>query len=314
MPARRTLLGGLIVLLHLSPAIIRSQQPPLPAGCVSKGSQGSFTGAESVVDAVTGHVSDARRAVTGAASWRIETDLVDLRRKVTVRICIRGATTTSVIILRGIDTLASWPTSDDNPPSLAAGRLDLLRKPGSELFLGVDGRPKEYLSIFRDLSLWSERSKGGARTVRGKLGVAAGDPPGEPLRTGPRENYWLEGQFVAQHDAAIESPPRVTPQMQQRVLESALLSFMQTHSPANRFPAFGEGDDHRDSVLTVGGAQRFLERRWGHAVRIERLRVDGTGYEVQLRGRYVPVTCSVDSVGEHVECGGGPATVPAQRS
>lgn len=296
-------LVGIMVLtaLAIPAANLNAQATPPTDDQASSLSPGLFLGSDSLTEGAPRRAVSNRRALTGRATWRIETDTVDLRRKVTVRVRAIDAELGATIVLRGVDTLGRWPAYDGRAPNRGAMGTKLRTSPRSELRVTLRDTTRSYQHSLRDLVLVGSSAGTVRPIVRGRF-IAAGQPSYAWPLDPEQPKYWLTGQFVAVHDASPAPVVTVTEVMQRAVLERAVLSFLLTHSEMNVYPQPSDGDDYRDSVQTTAGARRFLLKHWGHAVRIDTLTVKGKDFQVRLRGLFINSTCEAASPDKQVVC------------
>lgn len=248
--------------------------------------------------------SRVRSFVDGVATWAMEFDSLDLRRKFTIRLTI-PAPSPVTIVLRAVDTLAPAPGRYGmmNPSSGAShGSRRTMR---GDVYAREGTRERTYFPQTSQVVITSVSMESGQPVVAGHLDMPsdryADGIPGQVVF--PYVRLKIAGDFAAR--VAPDMRPRiaVTPAMQKAVLVRALDGFMITNMGA----ANGDGD--ADSTRQSALARQFLESRWRDAAVIERVDVHGMRYDLRLRGRLAPVVCEMRSDREGTECTTLPAPV-----
>ena len=280
-------------LAAMFPGTVRGQ-----SGAAQSVAPGTFIGRDSLdTRDEPSTPSRVRSRVTGTATWTIELDSLDLRRKFTIRIELPAPSPVTVVF-RAVDSL---------PPNPGGYKLMLASTGASHgsrsTFHGdvhaLEGdRARRYWPIVSSVFITSITKEGGEPVVSGRLELLsdryADGKPGQLVF--PYVFLRTDGNFAAH--AATDPRPRiaVSPAMQEAVLTRALDGFMITHSGAIN------GDGDVDSTRQTALARKFLESRWRDAAIVERVDVRGMKYQLRLRGRHAPVVCESESAREHVEC------------
>jgi hypothetical protein len=273
----------------------------LAGGAAGQASHPGFVGVDST-NATEGGVA-GRRGVEGKASWAIELDTLDLRRKFTIRIILSGTAATT-LVLRAADSTPPSPgryTTLIPGTGVSHGDRRLVR---ADLAANEGGRERSYLpgGRFLDTLVFEPDAEPSRRWVRGSLHIVAtryGD-----ARAGADQALivrLVRGSFVA--SAGPETPElvRVTADMQERVLRRALDGFVIAASGATN------ADGPADSTRTAARARRFLESRWRAAAHVDSLAADAGSFYVRLRGTHAGVTCDVSSSDEVIRCRRSPS-------
>lgn len=278
-------------------SVVAQRAAPVVATAAAQPAAGSFRGDESVKAESEGR-PESVASVTGTAAWSIELDTVDLRRKLTIRIALNTPEAT-VIELRAADSVA--PASGTYgimlPSTGASHHAGTYRV---DMHATEAGRTRYYLGtgVQGDLVTIESPASGVADfSLTGRVNLSgdryADATPGALLHDYASRR--VTGVFVAPPSRG--SPPEIviTPALQEKVLRRALDGFAITQSGASN------GDGGVDSTTSSPLARSFLESRWGAAASIESITVNGQDSDIRLRGRYVPVTCSMKN-GGRVTC------------
>ena len=250
--------------------------------------------------------SRVRASVTGTATWTIELDSLDLRRKFTLRIALPVPAPVT-IVLRAFDSLPPAPgTYDVMIASTGASHGSRWSMHG-DVYAREGSHDRRYFPLVTKIVVASVATDAGQPLITGKLEMLshryADGKPGQMVF----DNVMLriDGDFAA-HAAENPMPTiAVTPAMQEAVLQRAIDGFMITSAEA----ANGDGD--ADSTHETARARAFLESRWHHAAVIEKIEANGMQFVVRLRGRYAPVVCEASWKHEDAECVELPAPVSA---
>lgn len=236
----------------------------------------------------TGRAVNLPRTPTrGTASWAVELDTFDMRRKWTVRLRAEGPENIEVV-LRKADTLPPEPITYDlillatgishADPKFLAG----------EMFYDVEGKRRRVgLGGGYDRATFA-RMEGG--NVSGAVAVVSAriDPAIRPP-TGKWRYRGLEGQFTARPGTAAPYPaPAVADQSEMRIMANALNGiFISWIGAINR-----DGDIKE---RTPAGVRAFINQRWGTTIAVDSVAVRGNSLWVRLQGRVTGAVCSQGS-------------------
>lgn len=274
------------------PALATIVQAPPPGG--------SFSGEEGTDPRAEGGPEETKHAV-GTAEWSYELDTLDLRRKVTIRIALRNAEST-VVVLRALDDAPPAPgVYGVMLPATGTSHHDprLFR---ADIHTAEVGAHRDYLLGMgkQDTVFVDAPPEGSAAdsTLRGRIRLHgfryAEAKPGQVIRDYVMRDVF--GTFVAPQSSAAGPSVVVTASMQELALRRALDGFMTTNMGAIN------GDGGRDSTLSSPLARRYLEARWGSAAVVDSLAVAGQSFHIRLRGRFAPTICEVDSRNTEIVC------------
>ncbi|MCY7380261.1 MAG: hypothetical protein LH467_13105 [Gemmatimonadaceae bacterium] len=266
---------------------------------------GTFVGRDSLgSENEPGTLNRVRPQVSGTATWSIELDSLDLRRKFTMRLEIPDPWPVT-IVLRALDSLPLAAGSHRSmlPATGASHRLP--RTVHADIYSVEGGQRRHYTPAELKVTITA------VSTVRGQP-VVVGHVDARSMRYGERTpgqglfpvvRLVVAGDFASR--AAAEVRPRivVTSRMQELVLARALDGFAITNTGAIN------GDGDADSTREATRARRFIESRWSDALEIEQMEVKGMEYQLRVRGRHAPVVCEVESVHGDIECTTMPAPV-----
>ncbi|MBW8769606.1 MAG: hypothetical protein JF589_07630 [Gemmatimonadetes bacterium] len=281
--------------------------PAVGAQGVTPVTVGQFVGRDSLdASKEPGTASHVRSSLRGAASWSLQRDSIDLRDKRTLRIEL-PAPSPATLVLRFLDTLPPAP-GDYEITSLGTGESQRNRHQVLVDVVAPDGGHRgQYLPLVGELRIESGGSPTGE--LRGTLRVVAvrsAELPERPM-VPPIVTLVVRGAFAARPDTRRPEPP-VSPAMQERVLDRALMGFAITSMGAEN------GDGSADSTHDVARGRRFLLSRWGHALTIEHIEASPHAFLLRVRGRFVPVVCEFDLHREYPECETMPEPVVAAAS
>lgn len=235
----------------------------------------------------TGRTVDLPRIPTrGTASWAVEVDTFDMRRKWTLRLRAEGPDHIEVV-LRKADSLPPEPTTYD-VILLATGISHADPKfLAGEMLFRLDGKPQRVvLGGGYDRATFGKIEGG---IVSGAVAVIGGPvdrSDRRPWTVGQRRFRGLEVEFTARGGTAASSPaPQVTDVSEMRIMASALNGvFISWIGAINR-----DGDIEDRSPA---GVRAFVNRRWGAAIAVDSVAVRGDNLWVRLRGRATGATCS----------------------
>lgn len=259
---------------------------------------GTFVGRDSLSsENEPGTLNRARPQVSGTATWSIELDSLDLRRKFTMRLEIPLPSPVTIVI-RALDSLPLATGSHLSMLPATGSSHRLSRTVHADIYTVEGGQRRHYTPARLKVTITD------VSTVRGQP-VIAGHVDARSMRYGERKpgqgvfpvvSLVVAGDFASR--AAAEVRPRivVTSGMQELVLARALDGFAITNTGAIN------GDGDADSTRDATRARRFIESRWSDALKIEQLEVKGMDYRLRVRGRYAPVVCEVESVHGEIEC------------
>lgn len=233
----------------------------------------------------TGRAVNLPRTPTrGSATWAVELDTFDMRRKWTIRFRPEGHENVEVVI-RKADTLPPEPITYDlillatgishADPKFLAG----------EMFYDVDGKRRRVgLGGGYDRATFA-RMEGG--NISGAVAVVSGriDPAIRPP-TGKWRYRGLEGQFTARPGNAAPSPaPAVAAESEMRIMANALNGvFISWIGAVNR--------DGNIVERTPAGVRAFINQRWGTTIAVDSVAITGNTLWVRLQGRATGAVCS----------------------
>src|SRR5258708_21400301 len=238
-----------------------------------------------------GGISIPARPVSFTATATTEIDTIDWRPKFTVRIQLNSPDTSALVIRaanekhpearsHGVKILSTG-ASHANPGFVSAALMAL-----------EDGRPQPYM-INNQVTFDSSDSSG---AVRGAFELVASRyaEDGQMIH----KIVWrhLNGAFAATHNPVPELPPKMTAQLQERILRRALDGYIITWSGAIN------GDGDASSTQSPALAREFLSSRWDAAMTIDSLSTSPQHTYVRLRGRYVPIVCSLSDEHDDIRC------------
>jgi hypothetical protein len=250
--------------------------------------------------------------VVGTATWRFELDSLDWRRKVTLRLSLKGPSH-AVYVIRtagarapnGILTVKNIPNSHIDPRYYTA-RLSVSELGERRVY--DDWNSLRDTVIFTDIDSLSPRS-----VLRGTVRLEGyhsfssalkpgesypGQKAGEPY-PGQLTVRRLEAAFAATFDPRPTPSPRtMTPDLARRIMTEALYEYAVGWMGGGLNP--GPADSTRDNAK----ARAFLTSRWGEVAIIDSVAVADKAFYVRMRARYAPVTCIVVHDSSAPTCGG----------
>lgn len=265
--------------------------PPAPLGTI----HGLRVG-EAAQD--TGFVAQLpRREVTGRATYAIELDTFDFRRKWTVRLGFPGPDSLEVVLRYG-DTVPPQPRSYQLI-ILATGRSHGRDSIAGSLRAWEGTRWQSFvLGGSRD---WVTFGRLQGRSIVGSVAVIGGrlDYSDSP-RSGPgRWRYrGVEGSFTAQPGPS-PPPPALTAAAEDRLMVRAIDGLMITWSGA-------ENGDGPLEDRTAHGVRDFVLRRWGTTLAVDSVTVSGEDLWIRLRGVHLGRRCAQSTREVRVTCGWAP--------
>jgi hypothetical protein len=183
---------------------------------------GTFVGTHLVREDVRDTAATTAHQVSGRATWRLELDTLDWRRKVTVRLLLPGPDQTVVVIrTAGPNPPQRWLTAKNMATSHADPRYFTATISALE-----HGRWREFTEhdVVRDtISFLPMANITPGATLRGTislLGFAEITRNVHPLKV-----RIVQGAFAAAYDSQPEPPRTMTPAEQKRVMHAALYDF-----------------------------------------------------------------------------------------
>jgi hypothetical protein len=228
-------------------------------------------------------------SISGTASWRLELDSLDWRRKLTLRIELAGGRGVYVIRTSGpnaprrVLTAKNVPSSHIDPAYFTASMV-VRENEGLRVY-------NEWHVVIDTVAFASTDSLFPSMVLRGAVRLEgyrdAPDAPGaHPRQIAVR---LLIGTFEAPFDPRpAPTPSTMTAALQREILERALYNFAITWMSYRVTPSAADSTTDNDK------ARAFLTRRWGEAVIVDSVAVDATHLRVRLHGRYVPIVCVLD--------------------
>lgn len=229
-------------------------------------------------------------AVTGTATWRLETDTANWRRKVTLRLTIDGPEPVEIVVRAPFSrppasaavvpaySLRHQPVFVASMTAREQGDAWTYSVPqvGDVLHLDAPVAPTDSLAV-----------------LRGQLLLM-----GFHNRRRGRSASWLDPQtrrtvrvtFAATFDSQPAPVPAMRPGRQRQILADALYDFAKRSLEGGLQPV--TPDSTRDAAL----ARAYLLNRWSDAATVDTVIVGPKGFYVRLRGRVLPVTCEFSSL------------------
>jgi len=264
------------VVLLCVPLSLAAQSPRAPLGAARGVRIGNAARDTGMVDALP------RQAVAGSATYAVETDTFDFRRKWTVRLRFPGPDSMEMALRYG----------DSIPPRPGHYGLQLLATGASQARGSVAGalrvwegtRWRDYVvGSFDDSVRFAAGPRGSAA---GTVAVVGGRIDQSDAATRPVGIWRFRGLRVDFDARRVASPPAPVPDAaaEDRIMRRAIDGLMITWSGAIN----GDGTI---APRTAAGVRAFLMARWSATLAVDSVAVQGEDLWIRLRGVHAGRRC-----------------------